>query len=121
VVVAGEDYELGVGEVLGQVTASAHLDEPVSLTMHDQRGNRDGGEERPNILLKAGPGEAADLIRSSPESGRTGPPGSEALVGDPAGGEEFELCGRGPPLVQYGDEALIEMVRRKTPGVVVIS
>jgi hypothetical protein len=60
----------------------------ISLTMEDQGGNRHGRQKRAYIGFPSGSDEGGDLIRASGESLRPGPPGSEALVGDPAGSED---------------------------------
>ena len=87
VVVARKDDKSSAGDVLGQVLASTQVDVTVSLPMHDQGGNRDGGEKRANIGFVNGPDDFSDQIGATAEPCRPCQPGSESLVGDPTRGE----------------------------------
>jgi hypothetical protein len=44
------------------------VDETVSLTTHDQGGNRDGGEKRANIVFQVGPDQVGGLIMTTAAS-----------------------------------------------------
>jgi hypothetical protein len=121
VVVAGEDDETGVGDMLGEVAASTQMYVTVSLTVQDQGRDRYGGQKPTYIRFVAGPHQDGDLIGACAESGRACQPGLEAFVGDPAGGDHLRDARPRTPRFFDGGNKGIEILRRNPPGVVVFS
>jgi hypothetical protein len=61
---AGQNIELGMGDVLDQVAARPQVDETALLTMEDQGGGRDGRQKGTYIRLDEFPGPGVLFLSS---------------------------------------------------------
>src|SRR6516162_2682324 len=95
------------------------MDVTVSFTMQNQSGNRDRPEKRANIVFHEGPENLGDLTGATSETHRTGVPGSEALVGEPARGKSLQ-DGCCSPLFFEGLHEPTEALGRHAPEVIVV-
>jgi hypothetical protein len=114
VVVTRENDELGIGDVLGHVPSAPQMDDTVSFTVEHQSGTRDRGEKA-NVSFVGGPDEVGHPIRATGESCRAGKPGSEALTGHPAWGDDLQRRTRAPAFFDGGHEPT-KARGRKAPG-----
>src|SRR5262249_16124924 len=95
------------------------MDEPIPLTVQNQRGHHHRGERWTEIRLVRSTEGLSHLIGARAQALTTGPPGSKALVARPTGGHELHAGACAPGVFDHTQKG-INVIGSNAPRIVVV-